>query len=128
MPAVLLSVQFRNVLPSEELLLRARSLWSDLQARKALYVGGDATLRITQIAGDSPASYDVELTLPCSDERASAQGADVYRAMIEVFLALSQGDGSALEALPDEGLATVPAVGKSATLRQPSCAGDTLAD
>jgi hypothetical protein len=128
MPAVLLSVQFRNVLPSEELLLRARSLWSALQSQKALYEGGDATLRITQIGGDSPASFEVELTLPCSDERASAHGVDVYRAMIEVFQALSDAGAAQIDVVREDGLAAAPALGKSATLSHVRGCTDTLAD
>jgi len=58
-----LCVQFRNLFPSEELLLFARARWNEAQARgQVSSVGDDATLRITQTASKL-ASFEVELTV-----------------------------------------------------------------
>ncbi|MDB4990443.1 MAG: hypothetical protein JWN04_5621 [Myxococcaceae bacterium] len=63
MSVSLLSVQFRNLLPSEELLLFARARWNDAQARgQVTSASGDATLCITQTASKL-AAFEVRLTL-----------------------------------------------------------------
>lgn len=63
MSVSLLSVQFRNLLPSEELLLFARSRWNDAQRHGKVSTGiGDATLCITQTASKF-APFEVRLTL-----------------------------------------------------------------
>jgi hypothetical protein len=63
MSVSLLSVQFRNLLPSEELLLFARARWNDAQQRGQVSDGaGDATLSITQTKSKL-APFEVRLTL-----------------------------------------------------------------
>jgi hypothetical protein len=63
MSVSLLSVQFRNLLPSEELLLFARARWNDAQRRGQVNASaGDATLSITQTSSKL-APFEVRLTL-----------------------------------------------------------------
>jgi hypothetical protein len=84
MSASFLCVQFRNLLPSEELLLFARALWADLQLRANLSMAGDANLAITQNGSDQP-GFQVELTIEGSAFRSSAYDRDALAAVQDAF-------------------------------------------
>jgi hypothetical protein len=69
MPSTLLCVQFRNLLPSEDLLLFAHALWAIAQReRVAPFQCADATLRITRTES-KVAPFEASLAL----ERGSLQ-------------------------------------------------------
>ena len=84
MSVALLCVQFRNLLPSEEVLRFARALWHDLQQRGELPASGDATLSIKQMASDV-ARFRVELRVQGSPLQARARDADVLLAVQDAF-------------------------------------------
>lgn len=84
MSSAFLCVQFRNLLPSEQLVLLARALWSDLQAAGVHVEPGDAVLAIAQLAGE-PATFEVELTLPGAPRRGPARDRDPVSAVDEAF-------------------------------------------
>jgi len=88
MSVSLLSVQFRNLLPSEELLLFARARWNDAQASGALGAhAGDATLRITQTASKG-SPFEVCLTLPGSTLSSVAHASTAVLAVESAFAQL----------------------------------------
>lgn len=87
MSVALLCVQFRNVLPSEELLRFARALWSDLQHGGAVAVTGDGTLCITQRPAKL-APFEVELTVEGSRLRGLAEDSDPLVAVQGAFAQL----------------------------------------
>ena len=87
MSVALLCVQFRNVLPSEELLLFARALWNDLQQRGDVPLTGDATLCITQIQREN-APFEATLTIEGSPVRTRARDDDALLAVQDVFAQL----------------------------------------
>jgi hypothetical protein len=91
MSAAFLCVQFRNLLPSEELLLFARALWADLQARGDLTTGGDATLAITQNSCNH-LPFEVELTVEGSARRSTARDINPLLAVQEAFARISGRD------------------------------------
>ena len=93
MPAALLCVQFRNLLPSEELLMFARTLWHDLQLRSPGFTSGDATLCITQTSGEQ-ANFQAELTIEGSTWCMFGEGADALTAVREAFRPLIFRSGS----------------------------------
>ena len=95
---VLLSVQFRNLLPSEELLRSARTLWNELDLPRAAACGdaedsGDAHLSITQRSGKH-GHYEVELSVPGAEHSASACGADAQLAIESVFRQVARRSGT----------------------------------
>lgn len=88
MPASFLCVQFRNLLPSEELLLFARARWNEAQARGQIsFAAGDATLCITQTASKL-APFEVELTVAAASLRSITRDADPIVAVEEAFAQL----------------------------------------
>jgi hypothetical protein len=88
MPASFLCVQFRNLLPSEELLLFARARWNEAQARgQVSTVAGDATLSITQTSSKL-APFEVELTVADASLRSISRDADPIVAVEEAFAQL----------------------------------------
>ena len=84
MPTAFLCVQFRNLLPSEQLLLFARALWSDLQQRGVARGAGDATLSITQKASEIT-RFEAELRLANLPHRCRARDTDALAAIERVF-------------------------------------------
>lgn len=84
MSAAFLCVQFRNVLPSEELLRRARSHWNELQRTTGYTADGDATLSIRQSDRDD-GRFEVELTVPGAVLSASALDKDALAGIARVF-------------------------------------------
>lgn len=116
-----LCVQFRNVLPSEELLRHARSLWTELQEQVRCRGGSeDAMLSITQNPGES-CGFEVELSLP-GVLRAAASDRDALTAIDRVFTQLPPGRPL------QEALVAVSVVGKSATLGTTASLPDTSRD
>ena len=88
MPASFLCVQFRNLLPSEDLLLFARARWNEAQARGEFSsVAGDATLSITQTASKL-APFEVELTVADKSLRSICRDVDPIVAVEEAFAQL----------------------------------------
>jgi hypothetical protein len=88
MPVSFLCVQFRNLLPSEELLLFARARWNDAQARGQVAPNaGDATLYITQTASKL-AWFEVELTVAEASLRSIGRDANPIVAVEEAFAQL----------------------------------------
>jgi hypothetical protein len=88
MPASFLCVQFRNLLPSEELLLYARARWNEAQARgQVSSIAGDATLSITQTASKL-APFEVELTVADASLRSISRDSDPIVAVEEAFAQL----------------------------------------
>lgn len=99
MPAAFLCVQFRNLLPSEELVRVARSSWTDLQLRCAPRTQGDATLSITQTSCES-APFHAELHIDGSPLLGAARDDNPLAAVREVFAqARSRRERLACEAL-----------------------------
>jgi hypothetical protein len=98
MSVSLLSVQFRNLLPSEELLRFARARWNDAQRRgQVSAVVGDATLSITQTSCKL-APFEVRLTLARSSLSSVTHAASPLVAVEGAFAQLgSYRDLSALE-------------------------------
>jgi hypothetical protein len=84
MSTAFLCVQFRNLLPSEQLLLFARALWSDLQQRGIATGLGDATLTITQRPSEI-SCFDAELTMANAPHRAHVRETDALAAIERVF-------------------------------------------
>jgi hypothetical protein len=84
MSTAFLCVQFRNLLPSEQLLLFARALWSDLQQRGLVHGAGDATLTITQIASEIT-RFEAELRLANLPDRCRARDTDALATIERVF-------------------------------------------
>ena len=84
MSTAFLCVQFRNLLPSEQLLLFARALWSDLQQRGLTAGIGDATLCITQLPSEIT-RFEAELTMAGAPHRCRARDADALAAVERVF-------------------------------------------
>ncbi|MDB4975772.1 MAG: hypothetical protein JWN48_4113 [Myxococcaceae bacterium] len=99
MSVSMLSVQFRNLLPSEDLLLFARARWNDAQARGQVSAGsGDATLSITQTASKL-APFEVRLTLARSSLSSVSHAETALLAVEGAFAQLgSYRELSALEA------------------------------
>jgi hypothetical protein len=98
-------VQFRNLLPSEELLLFARARWNDAQGRGQVSpAAGDATLSITQTP-NKRAPFEVELTVAGASLRSISRDANPIVAVEEAFAQLgSSRDWTRLQsqALLDE--------------------------
>lgn len=84
MSTAFLCVQFRNLLPSEQLLLFARALWSDLQQRGLAVGVGDATLSITQMASEST-RFEAELAMVNAPHRCRARDVDALAAIERAF-------------------------------------------
>jgi hypothetical protein len=88
MSVSLLCVQFRNLLPSEDLLLFARARWNDAHARgQVAPTAGDATLSITQTASKL-ASFEVELRVADASLRSISRDANPIVAVEEAFAQL----------------------------------------
>jgi hypothetical protein len=88
MPASFLCVQFRNLLPSEELLLFARARWNEAQARGQISsAAGDATLSITHTASKL-APFEVELSVAEASLRSISRDVDPIVAVEEAFAQL----------------------------------------
>lgn len=97
-----LCVQFRNLLPSEELLLFARARWNEAQARgQVTSPAGDATLCITQTASKL-APFEVELTVADASLRSICRDANPIVAVEEAFAQL--GASRELTQLPSPAL------------------------
>lgn len=96
MSTAFLCVQFRNLLPSEQLLLFARALWSDLQQRGVARGAGDATLSITQIASEIT-HFEAELRLANLPHRCRARHSDALVAIEQVFTEWSSQQDRALQ-------------------------------
>jgi hypothetical protein len=101
MSTAFLCVQFRNLLPSEQLVLLARALWSDMLQAGARVAPGDAILSITQLRGPSPA-FEAELSLPHVPRRGVERDADALVAIDKAFarwndLVVSEVVGEALD-------------------------------
>ncbi|MEY4515191.1 MAG: hypothetical protein RLZZ450_7313 [Pseudomonadota bacterium] len=116
MPASFLCVQFRNLLPSEELLLFARARWNEAQARGEISsLAGDATLSITQTASKL-APFEVELTVAEASLRSISRDIDPIAAVEEAFaqlgpireLAMLQVQGAFDETASGAGLLSDP--------------------
>ena len=84
MSTAFLCVQFRNLLPSEQILLFARALWSDLQQRGLAVGAGDATLSITQMASEVT-RFEAELAMVNAPHRFRARDADALTAIGRAF-------------------------------------------
>jgi hypothetical protein len=88
MPVSFLCVQFRNLLPSEDLLLFARARWNEAQERGQVSpTAGDATLCITQTA-NKLAWFEVELRLADASLRSIGRDANPIAAVEEAFAQL----------------------------------------
>ena len=100
-----LCVQFRNLLPSEELLLFARARWNEVQAHgQASSKARDATLSITQTSSKH-APFEVELTVADAALRGTGRDANPIVAVQEAFSQLgSSRDWNLLRphTLPDK--------------------------
>lgn len=98
MSVSLLSVQFRNLLPSEDLLLFARARWNEAQQRGQISTSvSDATLCITQ-TNSKLAPFEVRLTLAGSSLSSVAHADSPLVAIEAAFAQLgSYRDLSALE-------------------------------
>ena len=109
MSVSLLSVQFRNLLPSEDLLLFARARWNDAQQRGQISSSvGDATLCITQTASKF-APFEVRLTLAGSSLSSVSHADSPLVAVEGAFAQLgSFRDLSALEITSLEGSTATP--------------------
>ena len=96
MPVSFLCIQFRNLLPSEELLLFARARWNEAQARGQVSpTAGDATLCITQ-TGNKLGGFEAELTLADASLRSIGRGANPIVAVEEAFAQLGSSRDWAL--------------------------------
>ncbi|MET0342318.1 MAG: hypothetical protein ABW252_15045 [Polyangiales bacterium] len=97
MSSAFLCVQFRNLLPSEQLVLLARALWTNLQRAGVHVERGDAVLSIALIPAlaGADASYEVELTLPGAPRRGTARDGDPRVAVDEAFAKWDPADASA---------------------------------
>ena len=84
MSTAFLCVQFRNLLPSEQLVLLARALWSDMLDAGARIGAGDAILSITQRVGVDH-SFEAELRLPGKPRRGPERDADALLAIDKAF-------------------------------------------
>ena len=84
---VLLSVQFRNLLPSEELLRCARSRWDELDLPLRSGRNGDANLSISH--DEVAQRFHVTLTLPGTTRRISAHSDDALLGIESAFQQLS---------------------------------------
>lgn len=83
-----LCVQFRNLLPSEEVLLFARARWNEAQARGQVSMeAGDVTLCITQTTSKL-APFEVELTVAGASLRSISRDANPIAAVEEAFAQL----------------------------------------
>jgi hypothetical protein len=83
-----LCVQFRNLFPSEELLLFARARWNEAQATGQVSSGvGDATLCITQTASKL-ALFEVELRIAGESLRSISRDINPIVAVEEAFAQL----------------------------------------
>lgn len=89
-PVTSLTVQFQNVLPSEELICLAQQLWSTLQLDFAVNCRTDAVLSIGHASGAGSA-YDVWLRVGSPlGARVEARGDDAGKAIRSAFSALEQ--------------------------------------
>lgn len=104
MSAAFLRVQFRNVLPSEELLRRARSHWNELQRTTGYTTDGDATLSIRQSDSDD-GRFEVELTVPGAVLSASALDEDALAGIARVFRDVTAAHSAASSAPTERALA-----------------------
>lgn len=111
MSVAFLCVQFRNLLPSEDVLLFARSLWSDLQGCGSVAVTGDATLSVTLNESDL-APFKAEITIEGSAVRSSARDSDLLAAVQTAFARLALPH-------PSSALETVSVLCETATVRAP---------
>ncbi|MET0284387.1 MAG: hypothetical protein ABW352_07950, partial [Polyangiales bacterium] len=107
MPPTLLCVQFRNLLPTEDVLLFARALWEAAQRESLGPIrSGDATLCIRKT--DSKLEpYEASLALEHGSLQSSATGLDPLAAIQAAFAQLFAAPAarqrlswSALTALP----------------------------
>lgn len=90
MSTAFLCVQFRNLLPSEQLVLFGRALWNDMLLQQGPRMGaGDAVLAITQHASGGHASdaptFEAELRLPRTARRGGARDRDALVAIDKAF-------------------------------------------
>ena len=118
MSTAFLCVQFRNLLPSEQLLLFARALWSDLQQRGVARGAGDAMLSIAQIASEITC-FEVELRLANLPPRFRARASDALEAIERVFAEWSHRQARGLPS----GDTTL--LSESDTLSDAGCHSDT---
>jgi hypothetical protein len=114
MPAAFLCVQFRNLLPSEELVLTARVLWHSLQTGLSCSVDGEVVLTITYMTADI-AHFDVELALPQQLVAARATSPDARAAVQSVFTQLARASMPPASSAVELG-ANFPVPGKSAPM------------
>jgi hypothetical protein len=109
MPSSLLSVQFRNLLPSEDLLLYARALWETAQReRLGVFQAADATLCITKTES-KVASFQVSLALERGSFQSVATGMEPLATIEAAFAQLRPGStrtllGSLSEIAPGESI------------------------
>lgn len=83
-----LCVQFRNLLPSEELLLFARARWNQAQAQGEVpLTAGDATLTITQ-SSNKITPFEVELSVAGSSLRSICHDSNPIVAIEDAFAQL----------------------------------------
>jgi hypothetical protein len=88
MRSPLLCVQFRNLLPSEDLLLFARALWESAQReRLGSLHAGDATLCITKTEGNI-ATFQASLTLGRGKPPSVVTGVEPLATIEAVFASL----------------------------------------
>jgi hypothetical protein len=96
MPSPLLCVQFRNLLPSEDLLLFARALWETAQReRLGPLQAADATLCITKTES-KVATFQASLALERGAFQSVATGMEPLAAIEAAFAQLRTGSPQTL--------------------------------